>query len=79
MKTLEIIEQRQKEAQQVKDSGVIDRIQGNGKEDTELADIEGYSENVAWSYEGENKKQAEQKFNSLKEDTGYRIDYSQMK
>lgn len=78
--TLKIIEQRQQEAKRVKESGVIDRIQGNDKQrDDELAEIDNFSFNVAWNFEGENKRQAEEKMSNLKEDTGYTIDYSNMK
>jgi len=76
MKTLETVKARQKEAQKVKDSGILDNKAAKKTDD--ITDIDGFSFNVAWSFEGDNKRKAESKMDNLDSNSGYKIDYSNL-
>jgi len=60
----------------VKDSGILDNKAAKKTDD--ITDIDGFSFNVAWSFEGDNKRKAESKMDNLDSESGYKIDYSNL-
>ena len=48
------------------------------KKTDDITDIDGFSFNVAWSFEGDNKRKAESKMDNLDSESGYKIDYSNL-
>lgn len=78
MTILETVQQRKQQADKVKASGILDDMHFDAPTDDGLTEVTGYSANVAWSYEGENKEAAEKKYKALRANTGYAIDYSKM-
>ena len=79
MSILETVFERQQEAKDVKESGILKTNKDNN--DNSLTLIKDYSDNVAWSFPGKNKKEAMQKYENMCSDneSGYQIDYSQIK